>query len=180
MNTTLTELPQITSLKQLIDYLPHCDKEDYFHLAKHLELSAHELAPYSFWNQRHYTRNCITKTQDYELLLLCWEPGQITAIHDHASEECWVYAIQGLISEEMYEDTLGGPRLLSRSEIQAGQVSYMNDQRGYHRLANSGIERAITLHLYAAPISECQVYDEQLGAFAQMKVSYTSISGIEL
>jgi cysteine dioxygenase type I len=38
------------------------------------------LAPYLIWNDQHYTRNLIDKTQLYELIAICWEVGQISSV----------------------------------------------------------------------------------------------------
>ena len=50
------------------------------------------LKPYLFWNAQHYTRNLIDKTELYELLSLCWEPGMKSSIHNHKGQNCWMAA----------------------------------------------------------------------------------------
>ena len=50
------------------------------------------LRPYLFWNQQHYTRNLIDKTDFYELLAICWEVGMRSSIHNHKDQNCWMAA----------------------------------------------------------------------------------------
>ena len=35
-----------------------------------------------------YQRNVIKKTEHYELVAICWTPGQLTPIHDHVGSDC--------------------------------------------------------------------------------------------
>ena len=35
-----------------------------------------------------YQRNVIKRTDHYELVAICWKPGQITPIHDHRGSDC--------------------------------------------------------------------------------------------
>ena len=55
------------------------------------------------WSEDCYTRNCIFENEKFELILLCWEKDQITPIHDHGGEECWVKVINGTLKETLYK-----------------------------------------------------------------------------
>ena len=52
-------------------------------LLKVTGLNEAEFEKYATWNQESYTRNCIARTDTYELILLCWEKKQETPIHEH-------------------------------------------------------------------------------------------------
>ena len=60
------------------------------------------LQPYLFWNPQHYTRNLIDKTDLYELLSLCWEPGMKSSIHNHKGQNCWMAAPIGRFLVQNY------------------------------------------------------------------------------
>ena len=144
-----------------------------------MDLPIGDFRRYSFWKDKCYTRNCIVKTEGYELLLLCWEEGQSTAIHCHGGEECWVYTLKGMMEERRYEDK--DELVEIDHEIMAERsISYMNDQLGFHSLRNIAKGRSITLHLYAAPVESCGVYDQKSRTFVQKKLSYSSLNGIPL
>jgi len=53
-------------------------------------LDAASLVPYLTWDRQHYTRNLIDKTPLYELIAICWEVGQISSIHNHRDQNCWM------------------------------------------------------------------------------------------
>src|ERR1700747_1630007 len=48
------------------------------------------LAPYLFYAKSHYTRNLIYKCELFEVLAICWESGQVSRIHNHRDQNCWM------------------------------------------------------------------------------------------
>jgi len=53
-------------------------------------VSPESLAPYLFFARSHYTRNLIYKSPLFELLAICWEVGQVSRIHNHRDQNCWM------------------------------------------------------------------------------------------
>lgn len=171
---------KINTLHQLIEQLDQCEhRNDYIKLAKNLSLDAQELSQYAFWDNNQYTRNCIKREQDYELLLLCWEKGQETPIHCHNGEECWVYLATGKIYEQRFQkDEEDQPYPVDELKMEKSGISYMNDEMGYHRLKNLADGRSMTLHLYVNPIDQCSVYSEEDQKFIFKDLHYYSTNGI--
>lgn len=51
-----------------------------------------------------YTRNLIATDHDsYTLLLLCWNPGRFSPIHNHPGDGCWMRLLQGQVQECRYQ-----------------------------------------------------------------------------
>jgi hypothetical protein len=48
------------------------------------------LAPYLFYAKSHYTRNLIYKCELFEVLGISWEVGQVSRIHNHRDQNCWM------------------------------------------------------------------------------------------
>ena len=42
-----------------------------------------------------YTRNLISSTTYFDLILLCWNGGQCSPIHAHAGSNCWLSVLKG-------------------------------------------------------------------------------------
>ena len=42
-----------------------------------------------------YTRNLISTTDKFNLILLCWSEGNASSIHDHTDSECIMKALKG-------------------------------------------------------------------------------------
>ena len=170
-------MESITSLKKLLEVLPECENQDYFDLAKNLKIPEEDLLPFAFWSNETYTRNCVVRTEDYELLLLCWEKGQDTPIHSHNGEECWVYLAEGELREKRF--VLQNEKLGKEADVKMteSKLSYMNDDLGYHSLHNINNGRSMSLHLYVGPIDECSIYESEIDQFVTKELDYYSKKG---
>jgi len=168
----------ITSLDPLIDKLNSTSSEEYKAIGFSLDIPLEDILPYAFWSTEHYTRNCIVRESDYELILLCWEPGQETPIHCHGGEECWVYVLDGQLEESHFQ--FDGDNIIFEdlSKLKSGEKSFMDDEIGYHKLVNNTNKRAMSLHLYMDIIDTCTVYDEEINDFVPQSLNYYSYEGV--
>ena len=48
------------------------------------------ISPFFFWSEKFYTRNLIYKNERFELMVLCWDRGQVSKIHNHSDQMCWM------------------------------------------------------------------------------------------
>ena len=67
-----------------------------------LDLTKEEWKRYAFFDtSKNYTRNLIaTDDETFTLLLLCWNAGKESPIHDHVSPVCvCMYALPSLLHE---------------------------------------------------------------------------------
>lgn len=173
-------LNPITSVQQLTQKLDTVAESDRAKVMKQIQISAREFLPFATWNEECYTRNCIARTDEYELILLCWEVGAKTPIHGHGGEDCWVYQIQGTVEEMRYEENGECLRATKCMELTPGKLTYMCDRMGYHSIENTSNHRAMTLHIYASPIDKCKVYNDDIDCFEVKEMSYHTFQGEEL
>jgi cysteine dioxygenase len=138
----------------------------YLHVLRSAQLPLAELERHSTWNEKHYTRNCIAQREAYELLLICYEQGQRTSIHDHDSQEAYVHAVSGQVLEERFEPLAAGLRQVSSVVLRQESFSYLSNGHSIHRCINPGPGRAMTLNLYARPLRKWRVYDERYGLWS--------------
>ncbi|TKA68589.1 hypothetical protein B0A55_08384, partial [Friedmanniomyces simplex] len=113
------------------------------------------------------------------LLILVWTPGKASPIHDHANAHCVMRILKGSLTETIYGwpcERADGPidcatSPTNRTEhscsaqpeqlephalcvkrstcYERGQVTYMSDRLGLHRIQNASTEEvAVSLHLY--------------------------------
>ena len=71
--------------------------------------------------------------------------------------------VEGSVREHRYELDAAADRLVETavSTATAGDVLYINDSLGLHKIANpSATAGACTLHLYSPPFSSCRVFLE--------------------
>lgn len=55
------------------------------------------------WSNKTYTRTLLDSGNDhYNLMLLCWGPGQKSPIHNHPNSHCFMKTLKGDVYEELY------------------------------------------------------------------------------
>ncbi len=74
---------------------------------------------------RRYTRTLVGYDEQFIVLLLCWEKGQSSPIHDHAGSSCWVKILTGTLDE-----VPGTIVVLSISTAHIFQVLYQRGEDG--------------------------------------------------
>lgn len=132
-------------------------------LLKNFQMSPEDIKRYGHCNANFpYTRNLICSDgQHFSLLLLCWNPGMESKVHNHPCDGCFVKSIAGQVKETKYScvtNNCKSMELLSEVVLDQGLVTYMDDFVGYHKVGNSGDDIAVTLHLYTPPYASCKVF----------------------
>ncbi len=168
---------QIFSVGQLTKALDEIDPLQHAKIMKRIKIDADGLESCITWTKEGYTRNCLARTKDYEIILLCWDLGAKTPIHGHGGENCWVYQVQGTVEELRYEENAGCLKETNRLVLTPGKLTYMNDEMGYHSIENTSNDRALTLHIYASPIDTCKVFNEEKDCFEMKDLSYHTYQG---
>ncbi len=169
---------KIMSLNELIESLINSNAKDFLKVAKNMRLPVKDFDNYIFWKENGYSRNCIIKTYDFELILICWKNGDITPIHGHDAKDCWVYQVDGEMTEIRYKKNTEGELIeCNRIDLTPGKLCYMNDSMGYHLLKNESNNTALTLHLYMKPVNKCDAYNPEKDAFEERQLSFDTIGG---
>jgi cysteine dioxygenase len=144
------------------------------------------LRSYLTWNQQHYTRNLIDKTPLYELLAICWEVGQVSSVHNHRDQNCWMSVPVGRLEVENFhlicQDIDHGEcqlKLTETIEMNPIHPCAVNPADPVHRVVNSKKfgERAVSLHIYSRPFDSCVVYSPEQGTCGVIKLHYTTMFG---
>lgn len=171
------------------------------HLMENYQSVEADWAPYAFADlSRGYTRNLVDiGNGKANLLILVWSPGKGSLIHDHADAHCLMRILKGSLVENRYEipegynkENLIPPRKIKETRYNAGQVTYMSDELGLHKIGNAvedldvggpdGIpEVAVSLHLYTPPNAAregCNVFCERTGRKSHVEQNnYYSVMG---
>lgn len=167
----------IKSINELITALSEGESTTYNDIVRSANIPLGEFEEFCNWSDECYTRNCIIDNEKYQLILLCWKAGQITPIHDHGGEECWVTIVDGQFEETIYKVDENNELSFVKSGIaNKNDVTYMIDFMGFHSLKNISNENSMTLHLYAKPIRSCNSYNEELGKIINKDLEYTTVS----
>jgi cysteine dioxygenase len=193
MTPTTTQKPRtLLSIQEFTSELrrlpaPAFDNVDEVHefLRTH-PVNPETLAPYLLWDRQHYSRNLIDKTDLYELIAICWEVGQVSSIHNHRDQNCWMAAPIGRLKVQNYrvlwQDEAAGKCNIEPTDIleinQENPVS-VDPLNPVHRVFNPAElnQRAVSLHVYSRPFDTCVVYSDQQGTCGTIKLHYTTEYG---
>jgi len=110
------------------------------------------------YSEEGYQRNVISKNENYELVAICWSPGQKTPIHDHVGSDCAFLILSGTCTETVFEtngEGLATPTL-SR-EYKPGGICAA-EEADIHRISNESNENLINLHVYTPPLKNFKIY----------------------
>ena len=144
------------------------------------------ITPYLTWDRQHYTRNLIDKTPLYELMAICWEVGQISSVHNHRDQNCWMAVPIGQLLVENYrvvsQDLDKGICRLATAdtvEMNPAHPCAVDPQEPVHRVYNPREfqQRAVSLHVYSRPFDSCVVYSPEQGTCGEIKLHYTTEYG---
>jgi cysteine dioxygenase len=144
------------------------------------------LQPYLTWDRQHYTRNLIDKTSLYELIAICWEVGQVSSVHNHRDQNCWMAVPIGRLLVQnyrvVYQDIEQGKCQLEPAdtvEMNPRHPCAVDPLEPVHRVYNPREfnQRAVSLHVYSRPFDSCVVYSPEQGTCGEIKLHYTTQYG---
>ncbi|EXJ95912.1 cysteine dioxygenase [Capronia coronata CBS 617.96] len=136
---------------------------------------------------RNYTRNLVDEGNGKSnLLVVVWNPGRSSPIHDHANAHCVMKILKGSLKETLYSmppgsadsqikssGTLTPPQIVKETTYAENEVTYISDQIGLHKISNpSSTEAAVSLHLYTPPHAAnfgFNLFDEKTGKQTHIK-----------
>lgn len=161
--------------------VPRRDGADVIEFLDRHAPSASSLAPWVAFDPARYARRRLYRDESFELLLLCWDRGQATPVHDHDGQRCWMKIVKGelhieeLEREEPVADGLAretGTALLHPArEFTAGAgrtVAEAEGEERIHRVAANS-RRSLSLHLYSRPLDSFLVFDPQRSTYQRVR-----------
>ena len=144
------------------------------------------LTPYLFYAKSHYTRNLIHKCELFEVLAICWDVGQVSRIHNHRDQNCWMVTPIGCLRVQNFRvesrDPLHGSCKLIPSEaydMDATHPAVVQPDEPVHQVLNLPAfnQQATSVHIYSYPYSTCEVNSLDKGAYADVPLHYSSEYG---
>eukprot|EP00300_Choanocystis_sp_HF-7_P036441 c52288_g1_i1.p1 GENE.c52288_g1_i1~~c52288_g1_i1.p1 ORF type:complete len:200 (+),score=19.12 c52288_g1_i1:30-602(+) len=130
-----------------------------------------------FDEQYPYTRNLIAVGADYDLILLCWNPGQQSPIHDHPGSNCWMRCVSGELVETRFACENDQVVPIASTTLRQNYMAYINDSLGLHQVSNRTTQPAITLHLYTPRHKQCTTFNLETGKTAKRNSCFHSMFG---
>ena len=101
------------------------------------------------FDRDQYQRHPILLWEDWEVMLIAWEAGQVTPIHDHRGVLGGMAILSGTLLEERFTTPEGRPALSDSRARPAGDLSETGPTVLHRLLPRS---RAVSLHVYRPPL----------------------------
>jgi cysteine dioxygenase len=141
---------------------------------------------YLTWDPQHYTRNLIDHTDFYDLMAICWDVGQMSSIHNHKGQNCWMSVPIGRLVVQNYRvifESIAEHRCeivpTDSVEMNALHPVGVNPEHPVHSVCNPREfkERAVSLHIYSRPFDSCVVYSDEQGTCGEIQLHFTTKYG---
>src|SRR5215475_5318123 len=97
-----------------------------------------------------YMRHPVLLFDDWEVMLIAWESGQVTPIHDHRGVMGGMFMLSGALREERFTTPGNAPHLADDRVRPEGDLCEIGPTV-LHRLIPES-SRAISLHVYRPPL----------------------------
>ena len=102
----------------------------------------------------------------YTVLVMVWDGGQGTPLHDHAGTWCVECVYRGVIQVTSYSVRGGDPetdvvQFSREKQVRAGvaEAGALIPPFEYHVLENPAASPAITLHVYGGEMTYCHIFE---------------------
>ena len=156
-------LSECSGLSGLVDWLDTIDRRPGLSelevQLKNMEVNLDALRECIGYTDNGYQRNVIKRTEFYELVAICWTPGQDTPIHDHVGSDCAFLIADGVSTETIYQ--LNDEGLAYPVEVrtyQPGEVCAA-EEPDIHRVSNDSDSELINVHVYTPPLHAYSLYE---------------------
>lgn len=123
-----------------------------------------------FTTQERWFRR-LALTDDYEIWLLSWLPGQRTGFHDHGDAAGAFAVAQGDLRESLASP--GRTAVRTRIAV-AGSVTSFG-RRHVHDVANVSAEPAVSVHAYSPPLAAMRRYEMAVSGLALVRTDVAEL-----
>jgi len=179
------------SVEKLLDGLRSISDEKFtcdnvYHFLSENPVDTDTISKYFFWSKNFYTRNLIYKDERFEVMAICWEKGQISRIHNHWDQKCWMMVTTGKLRGQNFkvldiDENKGFCKLAETDQFDLSDclAAKVELEEPIHQVLNlpEFDERAVSLHIYSKPYDKCLSYCRDTDTFKEVSLCYTSIDG---
>ncbi|MFN0207134.1 MAG: cysteine dioxygenase [Planctomycetota bacterium] len=155
---------------------------------------------FAAWSDEKYMRHLLYKDSLFEVILICWKPGQHTPVHTHNGQLGWATITRGGLDVVNYQwhgcdrpenqnvvgiDCLSGGKKVdiratgTVSASAGGPVATVTKQQSIHQILcpAGAVENAASVHIYSLPIDSCVSFDLEHQRCGRRILRYDTIDG---
>jgi cysteine dioxygenase len=142
--------PGIARLKALIDGEKHMNLAKAAQYLEAANLQEEDLLPYADFDHPAsdgYGRKMASETDNYEIMVMSWNPGDISAVHDHGYTAWGAVQVFGNTLHHTFTTTNNSFRI-SRKEILVNREIVKVNNSLIHQMGNVTSKPYFTVHIY--------------------------------
>lgn len=174
----------VNGLREMSDDMFVCEPV-YDYLSEY-PVDVESIHKYLFWSPSFYTRNLIYKDERFEMMAICWEAGQVSRVHNHCEQRCWMTVPIGRLKGQNFavdemDETRGYCKLRETDTFELAEclATKVELEEPIHQILNLAEynDRAVSIHIYSKPFDHCISYCRDTDTFKDVKLFYTSVDG---
>lgn len=174
----------IAGLKSISDDDFTCD--NVYQFLADTPVDVDSITRYFNWSESFYTRNLIYKDDRFEMMAICWEKGQVSRIHNHSDQKCWMTVPVGRLLGQNFavaeiDESRGFCKLVETDtfELSESLAAKVELEEPVHQILNLAEydQRSVSIHIYSKPYDRCLSYCRETDTFKEVQLCYTSIGG---
>jgi cysteine dioxygenase len=104
-------------------------------------------------------RHPVLLAPEWEVMLIAWETGQKTPIHDHRGVMGSMLVFSGSLVEEVFDTPENKPALVERADRAEGETCLTSPTLLHRLFPRRG--RSVSLHIYRPPLREMGIWEPQ-------------------
>ena len=143
-----------TNINELISAIKHelFDNKTLLDVKNKLEYyNGTDWKEYIEFSNSTYKRNIMYIDDQFEVVVICWNPLQSTPIHDHPENGCIAKILEGELLEEQYNIIDDVPIKIYESILNVNGITSQIGKKGLHRIINPTLHQTISIHIYSPP-----------------------------
>jgi cysteine dioxygenase len=191
------------SVQQLVELLRSAEgapitSDRIAELLGEVEVDEDSIRSFVRYSDDHYTRNLIHRDRWFDVMTLCWRPGQGTPVHTHNGQLGWAKVLRGAIECTEYawlgcdrpenQDVAGMDCLAGGGQVKlqahdpvvcvpGGHVNRVTRKVTIHSLGvpKDCREECVSLHIYSLPFDSCVTFDLARGTCWRRDLAFDSV-----
>lgn len=184
-------MANIVSIDELVGGLVEMSDEQFvcepvYEYLSERDVEVASIEKYLHWSDKFYTRNLIYKDDRFEMMAICWDKGQVSRVHNHWDQRCWMMVPIGRLQGQNFaveeiDEARGYCKLSETNSFELTEClsARVDLEEPIHQVLNlpEYDERAVSIHIYSKPYDRCLSYCRDTHTFKEVQLAYTSIDG---
>jgi len=115
-------------------------------------INIEDLIPYAQYNhppEEGYGRKMVVEGKGYEIMVMSWNPGDFSAIHNHGNTTWGAVQVFGHVMHHTFKEKYNSFSLISKEILPYGTIITVNNLI-IHQMGNVTSNPYLTLHVYGA------------------------------